>query len=77
MAEKIRQAVIATNQLHIGTPGGHLTVSIGVAAFDDDTTLDTAEEQLVHKADQRLYEAKAAGRDTVMPHLGHPQASNV
>jgi len=72
VAEKIRQAVIAANQLHIGTPSGHLTVSIGVSAFGEDATVGTAEEQLVHQADQRLYEAKAAGRDMVMPHLGLP-----
>ncbi|ATG21069.1 diguanylate cyclase [Ralstonia pickettii] len=67
MAEKIRHAVIAANQVHAGTSSGHLTVSIGVSAFAEDATLGTAEEQLVHQADQRLYEAKAAGRDTVMP----------
>ncbi len=73
VAETIRQAVVAANQLHVGAPSGHLTVSIGVSAFDDDATLGTAEEQLVHQADQRLYEAKAAGRDTVMPQNTHPQ----
>ncbi|MFV8596678.1 diguanylate cyclase [Ralstonia pseudosolanacearum] len=67
VAEKIRQAVVAANHPHISTPSGHLTVSIGVSAFDEGVALGTAEEQLVHQADQRLYEAKAAGRDTVMP----------
>lgn len=67
LAEKIRKAVVASDQPHIGSTTGHLTVSIGVAAFDQDATVSTPEEQLVHQADQRLYEAKAAGRDTVMP----------
>lgn len=71
VAEKIRQAVAAANHLHTGTPSGHLTVSIGVSAFDEGATVGTAEEQLVHQADQRLYEAKAAGRDMVMPQNLH------
>lgn len=73
VAETIRQAVVTANQLHVGAPNGHLTVSIGVSAFGEDATLGTAEEQLVHQADQRLYEAKAAGRDTVMPQNTHPK----
>lgn len=67
VAEKIRQAVVAAHQLHIGSSGGQLTVSIGVAAFDGDANPGLTVEQLVHQADQRLYEAKAAGRNTVMP----------
>lgn len=68
VAEAIRLAVLATNQSHIGSPIGQLSVSIGVAAFDGDaTTSGLTAQQLLHQADQRLYEAKAAGRNTVMP----------
>lgn len=75
VAEKIRLAVVAANQLHVGSPSGQLTVSIGVAAFDGDANPELTVEQLVHQADQRLYEAKAAGRNTVMPQDVHSQVA--
>ncbi|AXW61204.1 diguanylate cyclase [Ralstonia solanacearum] len=74
VAEKIRQAVAAANRLHVGSPSGQLTVSIGVAAFDGDAASGLTEEQLVHQADQQLYEAKAAGRNLVMPQELRSQA---
>lgn len=42
--------------------GGRVTVSVGVAAFPDDAQ---AELELIRIADQRLYQAKAAGRNRV------------
>ncbi len=77
VAEKVRLAVLAANQLHVGSASGQLSVSVGVAAIDGDAEFSLAVEALVHQADQRLYEAKAAGRDTVMPQLGQRQASKV
>ena len=45
----------------IGT-GGHLTVSLGVAAYPEDAS--TAQD-LIHMADQALYDAKDRGRNQV------------
>lgn len=73
VAEKIRLAIATANQLHAGRPSGQLTLSIGVAALDDDAGQTT--EQLVHEADQRLYEAKAAGRNIVMPRNASPNVA--
>jgi diguanylate cyclase (GGDEF)-like protein len=44
-------------------PNGKLTVSMGIATFPDNG--DSVEE-LVHVADQRLYRAKAGGRNRVV-----------
>ncbi|MFC5429539.1 diguanylate cyclase [Paraburkholderia denitrificans] len=74
VAEAIRQAVLETNQLHVTGPKGTLSVSIGVATFDGrNTSSGVNSEQLFHRADQRLYEAKAAGRNMVMPQHIEPQ----
>ena len=75
VAEAIRSAVLATDQLHVTSPVGTLSVSIGVAAFDGNAMSGVTVEQLVHRADQRLYEAKAAGRNTVMPQEPHSQSA--
>ena len=40
-----------------------MTVSLGVAAFPDDAQ---AEMELIRVADQRLYQAKNAGRNLVV-----------
>ena len=45
------------------TGGGTITVSIGVAAFPDDAQVDL---ELIRTADQRLYQAKRAGRNCVI-----------
>jgi diguanylate cyclase (GGDEF)-like protein len=45
----------------VGPPGIPITVSIGVAQLAPDDDL----ESLLHRADQALYEAKAAGRNQV------------
>jgi two-component system cell cycle response regulator len=44
-------------------PDGLLTISMGIATFPEDG--DTADE-VVHQADQRLYKAKALGRNRVI-----------
>ncbi|WP_207003431.1 GGDEF domain-containing protein [Trinickia mobilis] len=74
VAETIRSAVLATGRPHVTSPVGILSVSIGVGAFDGDAVSAVTAEQLVHRADQRLYEAKAAGRNTVMPQQPRPQS---
>ncbi len=64
VAEKVRQLV----ERHVFAkqeeqPNNNLTVSIGVAAFPDDVR---SAEELVRCADERLYRAKAAGRNCVI-----------
>ncbi|WP_042876001.1 sensor domain-containing diguanylate cyclase [Cupriavidus necator] len=73
VAEKIRAAVLATNQANFASPRGRLSVSIGVAVFDGNGLPGDTADKLVHLADQRLYEAKAAGRNTVRPQQAPPQ----
>ena len=62
MAERWRQAVGTTP---FGAPDGReieVTVSIGVAAFDE---RQATPEELVAAADEALYRAKDGGRDRV------------
>ncbi|HSL56261.1 MAG TPA: diguanylate cyclase [Acidimicrobiales bacterium] len=61
LAERLRGA---TAELRVETAGPpvQLTVSVGVACWKPDDTLDG----LLRRADQRLYRAKAAGRDRVV-----------
>ncbi|GLC91091.1 GGDEF domain-containing protein [Cupriavidus sp. TA19] len=76
VAEKIRLAVLATNKESSGTTR-RLSVSIGVAVFDGNAIPVDTTDQLLDTADQRLYEAKAAGRNTVIPQQAHLQLEAV
>ncbi|TDV06761.1 diguanylate cyclase (GGDEF)-like protein [Paraburkholderia caballeronis] len=69
VAERIRAAVLAKRHPHDRSPGGVLSISIGVGSFDGaaGAHADTGPERLIREADQWLYEAKAAGRNRVMP----------
>ena len=60
VAEKIRLAVAATDVELPDRPPVRLTVSVGVAAYPEDTD-DAAE--LFGLADDALYQAKRLGRD--------------
>jgi diguanylate cyclase (GGDEF)-like protein len=62
-AEKLRSAIEQHFSDGAG-PGGQVTVSIGVATFPED---GTSAEQLIARADERLYHAKADGRNRVVP----------
>ena len=68
MAERLRRTVAeelfpeAASQ-----PKGHLTISIGVAAYPAHATTGT---ELIERADLALYAAKAAGRNCVRLHEG-------
>lgn len=73
VAEKIRSAVLAADQANFSSRCGRLSVSIGVAVFDGNAQPGDSPDQFVHMADQQLYEAKAAGRNTVMPQQEHSQ----
>lgn len=63
-AERVRQAVEALGISHAGSPAGHVTISVGVAALVPSADPD-APALLVRSADRALYEAKAAGRNRV------------
>lgn len=63
LAHDIQAAVRALGIVHAGSPLGRLTISTGVAAFVPGRPADPA--LLVRAADQALYAAKDAGRDTI------------
>ncbi len=65
LAESLRQAIEAETFTHgARQPLGRVTISGGVATFPDDARGSVA---LVRVADQALYEAKAAGRNRIVP----------
>ncbi|AGC44768.1 HAMP domain/GAF domain/GGDEF domain-containing protein [Myxococcus stipitatus DSM 14675] len=65
VAEKLRRAVADTVVLtQPGLPGGHVTVSVGVAHYPTDTT---SQEGLVDSADAALYCSKRTGRNRTTP----------
>jgi len=67
-ADRIREAIASHNFPHAASqPLGRLTISGGVAALRTDG-LDSTE--LIRHADQALYQAKAAGRNRVLPYRG-------
>ncbi len=59
--ERIR-AVVAARDWSSIAPGLSLTLSAGIASFRKGETV----EQVLHRADLALYQAKDAGRDTVV-----------
>jgi diguanylate cyclase (GGDEF)-like protein len=59
-AEEIRKAV--RSRVRIPRTNERITVSIGVAELDGDTSFD----ELVKRADAAMYRAKSTGRDRVM-----------
>ncbi|MBI5756683.1 MAG: diguanylate cyclase [Nitrospirae bacterium] len=63
VAERIRKTVEGSPLLSELNGGKHITVSIGVATFPDDTK--GGYEALISKADQALYSAKRNGRNRV------------
>ena len=77
VAENIRAAVLAADEPNAGSAHGKLTVSIGVAVHTGIVTAEDTAEDLVRLADGRLYEAKAAGRNTVIPRQERPKLAVV
>jgi diguanylate cyclase (GGDEF)-like protein len=61
LADKLRRAVESEPVAHDGV-NIHVTISLGVAEHQD--TMENS-DALVKEADQRLYEAKRAGRNRV------------
>jgi len=69
-AERIRQVVASTmHQTSISDPL-HITVSVGLTTFDplqnDETDHCLIMQSLMNRADQAMYQAKAAGRNRVI-----------
>ena len=60
-AEEIRK-VIRNKPLTLRRHAANITVSIGLSSYPEDAVL---EEELIKVADERLYKAKARGRDRV------------
>ena len=67
LCAQVAAADFASLAPNAATPGVHITVSIGVAHFPMDIAPDERHptEQLLEAADQRMYEAKHAGRNQV------------
>ncbi len=62
-AQRIRDTLGQTRYTGLGLPvDAHVTISIGIATCPGDAT---GIDELLEFADQALYQAKAAGRDTV------------
>ncbi|OYQ32593.1 hypothetical protein CHU95_17590 [Niveispirillum lacus] len=64
VAERIRADVVALGIRHTGSPHGHVTVSVGLAAAATEATALNLDDALNH-ADQALYDAKKNGRNRV------------
>jgi diguanylate cyclase (GGDEF)-like protein len=68
VAERIRTAVCALAEPHLGSEFAVVTVSVGFATALPDRT--AGPEHLVKTADGALYEAKRAGRNRVVGAAG-------
>ena len=62
LAENIRRSFLSTARAVGQGAGRDVTVSIGVASYPEDGRSDT---ELIRRADQRLYQAKRAGKNQV------------
>jgi diguanylate cyclase (GGDEF)-like protein/PAS domain S-box-containing protein len=70
-AEALRQAIRQLHLTHRGRTLGTITASLGVAASPEH---GPGWAELANVADHALYQAKADGRDRVVPARGSPQA---
>lgn len=61
VAQRLLSAVRDLRLPHTKSPGGYVTVSLGLASCQPQR--DLAETSLIATADAKLYQAKAAGRD--------------
>ncbi|WP_455431376.1 diguanylate cyclase [Ralstonia chuxiongensis] len=77
VAESIRTAVLRADEPNAGSAYGKLTVSVGAASHSGVAAADDTVQDLIHLADGRLYEAKAAGRNVVIPRQERPKLAVV
>ncbi len=63
VAEKIRHAIRELNIPHQHSPGGRVTISIGIASAAPG--FDNPPDDLIRAADKALYRAKREGRDRI------------
>lgn len=70
IAEEIRIAISELGIEHVASEYGHVTASIGAAAWTPETDGDVT--AVVRAADQALYDAKATGRNRVTLSDGQP-----
>ena len=63
VAEKVRKSVESQRLMGKGPAGDPVTISLGVATFDED---GDAPGKLIQAADRRLYQAKKSGRNRVV-----------
>lgn len=64
LAERLRRSLRDLGLPHEGSEKGLVTVSVGIACYPG-TVIERTEAELLRRADQALYDAKAAGRDRV------------
>lgn len=64
LAERLRRGLRELALPHEGSEKGIVTVSIGIASYGA-TVINRQADELLHRADEALYDAKAAGRDRV------------
>lgn len=67
VANTVRSAINALNAPHPSSQHGKVTVSIGVSVHEGTVSDSETPGDCVRRADLHLYEAKAAGRNCVMP----------
>lgn len=68
VGERIRKAVASVGISHVNALRGVVTVSVGGAVFDPRVVPVLAAEDVLRRADEALYTAKAMGRDRVVVH---------
>lgn len=64
IAERLRRCLRELKLPHEGSEKGVVTVSIGIASYGPNV-IDRRDTELLRRADEALYDAKAAGRDRV------------
>lgn len=74
--ERIRSAIEDLGVPHLGSPVGHVTVSLGSATWvpgaEPPDSLESVFDELMAEADRQLYLAKDQGRNRVCPSASNP-----
>lgn len=66
VAHRLVSGIADLKLIHDESPIGHLTISVGVSAFDFGDTPDQSLDQLIDRADKALYQAKQSGRNQAL-----------